>query len=101
MDPAEGVVMFESDQHEFDEGLDELGHVAPPPPMAKPAAQPVPPVTVEAGDGSVASAMRSELAARTSMPAAPAAEELKPVRSAAPVAVAEPIVEEQEEEEDE
>ena len=42
-DPAKGVVMFESDQHEFDEGFDELGHVSPPPPFAKAAPAPVPP----------------------------------------------------------
>ena len=33
--------MFESDQHEFDEGIDEFGYISPPPPVAKPAPEPV------------------------------------------------------------
>lgn len=103
--------MFESDQHEFDEGVDELGHVAPPPPMAKPVPEAAAPGASPRAmaDPAVAAAMRSELSSvkapvTAAMPAQAAATGQTAVmeRSAAPVAVAEPIVEEEEaEEEDE
>jgi hypothetical protein len=101
--------MFESDQHEFDEGLDELGHVSPPPPMAKPVQQPVAPSASQpaAADSTLAAAMRSELSSvkapvTAAMPLQSTT--VQPAvlqRNAAPVAVAEPIVEEEEEAEEE
>jgi pyruvate/2-oxoglutarate dehydrogenase complex dihydrolipoamide acyltransferase (E2) component len=85
--------MFESDQHEFDEGFDELGHVAPPPPLAKPVPEPVP--AVASSDQGTADELRAMLKAQPS-PIASAS-----VAPAANVAVAEPIVGAAEEEDDE
>jgi hypothetical protein len=93
-DPAaKGVVMFESDQHEFDEGFDELGHVAPPPPLAKAVPAPVP--AAASSDQSAADELRAMLKSQPSP--TPSAN----VAPAANVAVAEPIVEDAEEEDDE
>ena len=97
--------MFESDQHEFDEGYDEVGHVSPPPPLAKP----VPPPNTQAvsTDQAAADELRAMLKAQPSpivnpSPALAAAASESPVAMAAPVAVAEPpAVEEEEEEDDE
>lgn len=96
--------MFESDQHEFDEGFDELGHVAPPPPLAKPVAEPLAPV-VPAGQ-ITADEMRAMLKSQPSPIAggnlAPqAGGNLASQVNAAPVAVAEPVEVEEEEEEEE
>jgi hypothetical protein len=89
--------MFESDQHEFDEGFDELGHVSPPPPLAKSVPDPVP-VTVSSDKGT-ADDLRAMLKAQPSPVVSPSAA-LAPALNAAPVAVAEPEVAEEEEEED-
>jgi len=86
--------MFESDQHEFDEGFDELGHVSPPPPLAKPVPEPVPAAAAASQD--TADDLRAMLKSQPSAMASVAPEE-----HAAPVAVAEPEVEAAEEEEDE
>ena len=96
--------MFESDQHEFDEGFDELGHVSPPPPLAKPVSPAVP--AAASTDQGTADELRAMLKSQPSPLAnanpspAPAAS-ATPVPVAAPVAVAEPEVEEEEEDEDE
>lgn len=97
--------MFESDQHEFDEGYDELGHVSPPPPLAKPAPAPVAPAA--SSDQTTADELRAMLKSQPSpivspSPALAAAANAAPVSATAPVAVAEPpATEEEEEEEDE
>ena len=95
--------MFESDQHEFDEGFDELGHVSPPPPLAK--ANPVPVAT--------AAEIRQAIAEMPAPPSAPAMAPAgagapapatsatesvgrsAPVKNATSVAVAEPMEEEE------
>ena len=85
--------MFESDQHEFDEGFDELGHVSAPPPLAKPAPTPAPAAAQAATGGS--------RPVTSQPPSAPATTStgLATGRNSA-VAVAEPIVDEEEEEDD-
>src|SRR4051812_22642802 len=88
--------MFESDQHEFDEGFDDLGHVSPPPPLAKSVPDPVP-VTASSEKGT-ADDLRAMLKAQPSPVVSPSAA-LAPAVNAAPVAVAEPEVEEEEEDE--
>jgi len=84
--------MFESDQHEFDEGFDELGHVAPPPPLAKPT-----PAATPADATQVAPEVSRPV--MNQAPSAPTttSTNLAMERNSA-VAVAEPIVEEEEEE---
>jgi hypothetical protein len=84
--------MFESDQHEFDDGFDELGHVAPPPPLAKPAPEPVP--AAASSDQGTAVELR---AMPKSQPSPTASASPNP---AANVAVAEPMVEDNEEEDE-
>lgn len=88
--------MFESDQHEFDEGFDELGHVAPPPPLAKPVPEPV--RTAAAPEQGTADELRAML---KSQQAPIASARVAPVANTAPAAVAEPVDPEEEEEEDE
>jgi hypothetical protein len=85
--------MFESDQHEFDE-FEELGHVAPPPPFAKPAVPAAAPQENEPAKSAPAATPVQTQPLRQYAAA-------EPVGSAAPAAVAEPIVEEAEEEEPE
>ena len=91
--------MFESDQHEFDEGFDELGHVSPPPPLAKPNPAPV---TTAAEIRQAISEMPTPAPAmnRASTGAsAPAMESLASSatqKTATSVAVAEPMEEEDE-----
>jgi hypothetical protein len=82
--------MFESDQHEFDEGYEELGHLAPPPPIAKqPASQaPVKEAVVDAAVADPVASLKPIVAPS-----------MKAETTAAPVAVAEPIEEEEEENE--
>lgn len=89
--------MFESDQHEFDEGFDELGHVAPPPPLAKPLPEPVPSAAV-ASQGT-ADELRAMLRSQPS-PLSNAGATPAPAVNAAPAAVAEPEIDEEEEEEE-
>jgi len=95
--------MFESDQHEFDEGYDELGHVAPPPPLAKPV--PPPAATTASTDQGTADELRAMLKSQPS-PVAGTSSVLTPATTAAPiavtapVAVAEPEIEEEDEEDD-
>jgi hypothetical protein len=88
--------MFESDQHEFDEGFDELGHVAPPPPLAKAVPEPVPQAAASS-DQSAADELRAML---KSQPSSTASASLVPQANAAPVAVDEPIIEDAEEEDE-
>jgi hypothetical protein len=89
--------MFESDQHEFDEGFDELGHVSPPPPLAKPVPEPVAPAA--AADQATADELRAML---KSQPSPTASATVAPEAKTTPVAVAEPpVTDEEEDEEDE
>ncbi|MBS1801773.1 MAG: hypothetical protein JST28_00320 [Acidobacteria bacterium] len=97
--------MFESDQHEFDEGFDELGHVSPPPPLAKPVPEPVRPAASQ--DQGTADELRAMLRSQPSpvssanasiAPEAKVASAVKAAPSA--VAVAEPEIEEEEEEQE-
>ncbi len=81
-DPLEGAVMFESDQHEFDEEYAEVSHPAPPSPPKPSGAAPT--------ETAVATPVATASAARASATVAPPA--------ANRVAVEEPIVEEPEEE---
>lgn len=95
--------MFESDQHEFDEGFDELGHVSPPPPLAKPFAEPVrPAVSSDQGTADELRAMLRSQPSPISSTSAGLAPEAKaaPAASGSAVAVAEPEVEEEEEEDE-
>lgn len=88
--------MFESDQHEFDEGFDELGHISPPPPLAKPVPEQVSPAATT--DQGTADELRAMLKSQPS-PIVSAA--VAPEAKAASVAVAEPPAVDEEEEEDE
>jgi hypothetical protein len=90
--------MFESDQHEFDEGFDELGHVTPPPPLAKSVPEPAR-AAVSSGQDT-ADDLRAMLKSQPSPLSSPSVA-LAPAATAAPVAVAEPEAEEAEEEEEE
>lgn len=93
--------MFESDQHEFDEGYDELGHVSPPPPLAKPASAPVPPVA--SADQGTADELRAMLRSYSTPIASSApspAVTTVPVAVASSVAVAEPEIDEEDDEEE-
>src|SRR3569833_136467 len=88
--------MFESDQHEFDDGFDELGHVSPPPPLAKSVPDPVP--VAASTEKGTADDLRAMLKAQPSPVVSPSAA-LAPPMHAAPVAVAEREVEEEEDDE--
>lgn len=95
--------MFESDQHEFDEGYDELGHVSPPPPLAKPV--PAPNTSAVSGDQATADELRAMLKSQPSpivspSPALASAANAAPAALATPAAVAEPPVDEEEDEYD-